>query len=179
MEYQNPILPGFHPDPSVCRVGGEFYLVNSSFEFFPGVPLYHSRNLADWELLGYCLKTKEQLNLKEAHASGGIYAPTIRWHEGVFFMTTTNVSDRGNFIVHTRDLSEGWSEPCWVEQGGIDPSLFFDDDGTVYFLSTGNRQDGMCMIQMCEVDPFPETADTKHRNQPWLRREISGGTAYL
>lgn len=94
-------------------------------------------------------------------------------------MTTTNVSDRGNFIVHTRDLSEGWSEPCWVEQGGIDPSLFFDDDGTVYFLSTGNRQDGMCMIQMCEVDPFPETADTKHRNQPWLRREISGGTAYL
>lgn len=154
MEYQNPILPGFHPDPSVCRVGGDFYLVNSSFEFFPGVPLYHSRNLADWELLGYCLNTEEQLNLKEAHASGGIYAPTIRWHEGVFFMTTTNVSDRGNFIVHTRNLSEGWSEPCWVEQGGIDPSLFFDDDGTVYFLSTGNRQDGTCMIQMCEVDPF-------------------------
>ena len=104
----NPILPGFHPDPSVCRVGGDFYLVNSSFEFFPGVPLYHSRNLADWELLGYCLNTEEQLNLKEAHASGGIYAPTIRWHEGVFFMTTTNerkpwntfiIQNNFNFII--------------------------------------------------------------------------------
>ena len=117
MKYKNPIIPGFNPDPSICRVGEDFYLVTSTFEFFPGVPIYHSKNLINWELINYCLTTDSQLPLEGAESSGGIYAPTIRYHDGVFFMTTTNVSNGGNFIVHTKDIYGKWSEPAYVDQG--------------------------------------------------------------
>ena len=82
---QNPILPGFCPDPSIIRVGEDYYIVNSSFEYFPGVPVYHSKNLVNWELEGYCLTDEEQLPLEESRPSGGIFAPTIRYHDGTFF----------------------------------------------------------------------------------------------
>ncbi|MDD3277681.1 MAG: glycoside hydrolase family 43 protein [Lachnospiraceae bacterium] len=154
MKFKNPILSGYHPDPSICRVGEDYYLVNSTFEFFPGVPVYHSRNLINWELEGYCLTSDEQLPLEKCRPSGGIFAPTIRYHEGTFFMITTNVSSKGNFIVHTKDPARGWSDPVWVDQGGIDPSLLFDDDGTVYFTSTGMDEEGKQGIFLCEVDPF-------------------------
>ena len=111
MKYQNPILPGFHPDPSICRVGEDFYLVTSTFEFFPGVPIYHSKNLVNWELINYCLTTDEQLSLRGVRASGGVYAPTLRYHDGTFFMVTTNVDAGGNFIVHTDDVRGKWSSP--------------------------------------------------------------------
>ena len=88
--YQNPVISGYNPDPSICRVGEDFYLVNSSFEFFPGVPIYHSRNLVNWTLEGYCLHEERQDVLKQCRPSGGIYAPTIRFHQGTYFMTTTN-----------------------------------------------------------------------------------------
>lgn len=133
MRYLNPIIPGFNPDPSICRVGDDFYIVNSSFEFFPGVPVYHSKNLVNWDLIGHCLSRDSQVKLLGARASGGIYAPTIRYHDGIFYMTTTNVSYGGNFIVHSENPCGPWSEPAWVDQGGIDPSLLFDNDGTVYF----------------------------------------------
>ena len=103
-KYRNPVITGFNPDPSICRVGDDFYLVTSSFEYFPGVPVYHSRNLADWECIGHCLTQTMQLKLKNSWNSGGIYAPTIRYHNGRFYMVTTNVSDKGNMIVHTDDL---------------------------------------------------------------------------
>lgn len=153
MQYQNPIISGYNPDPTICRVGEDFYIMNSTFEFFPGVPIYHSTNLANWELTGYALTRESQLELKGCRASGGIYAPTLRYHDGFFFMTTTNVSGKGNFIVHTDDIRGEWSEPAWVAQGGIDPSLLFDDDGKVYFCSTGS-DNGIQAICMCEVDPF-------------------------
>ena len=104
MKYNNPIIKGFNPDPSICRVGEDFYLVTSTFEFFPGVPIYHSKNLVNWELINYCLTEDSQLPLKNAVVSKGIYAPTIRYHDGIFFMTTTNVSKGGHFIVHTKDI---------------------------------------------------------------------------
>ncbi len=154
MKYRNPIISGYNPDPSICRVGEDYYIVNSSFEFFPGVPVYHSNNLVNWELLGHCLTKDSQLSLKQCRPSGGIYAPTLRYHDGCFFMATTNVSHKGNFIVHTRELKEGWSEPKWVDQGGIDPSLLFDDGGKVYFTSTGTDKDGRQGIFMCEVNPY-------------------------
>ncbi|MBQ2988809.1 MAG: glycoside hydrolase family 43 protein [Clostridia bacterium] len=164
MKYKNPILPGFHPDPSICRVGDDFYLVTSTFEFFPGVPIYHSKNLINWELINYCLTEDSQLSLKRGKPSSGIYAPTIRYHDGFFFMTTTNVTRGGNFIVHTDDIRGKWSEPAWVKQGGIDPSLFWDDDGTCYFVSNGsvNREDG-CGIFLCEIDPFTGEMQTESR----------------
>src|SRR5664279_4755715 len=87
--YQNPIIPGFHPDPSICRVGNDFYLVTSSFEFFPGVPVFHSNDLVHWEQIGHCLTRESQLPLNHVPASGGIYAPTIRYSNGLFYMVTT------------------------------------------------------------------------------------------
>lgn len=137
MKYRNPIIPGYSPDPSICRVGDDFYLVNSSFEFFPGVPVYHSTNLVNWELIGHVLDRESQLHLEGCRNSGGIYAPTIRYHKGRFYMITTNVTDKGNFVVHADNPKGPWSEPAWIDQGGIDPSLFWDDDDTCYYCSTG------------------------------------------
>jgi xylan 1,4-beta-xylosidase len=138
--YRNPVLPGVHPDPSVVRVGEWFYLVNSSFEFFPGVPIHRSRDLVHWEPLGSTLTRDSQLPLATAGPSGGIFAPTIRYHAGTFYMITTNVSHGGTFYVTAKDPAGPWSEPVWlhVPGGGIDPSLFFDDDGKVYLTSTGS-----------------------------------------
>jgi xylan 1,4-beta-xylosidase len=137
MHYHNPVISGFHPDPSICRVGEDYYLVTSSFEYFPGVPLFHSRDLVHWRQIGHCLTRASQLLLHQARASGGIYAPTIRYHHGVFYMITTNVTGGGHFYVHTRDPFGAWSEPVWIQGEGIDPSLFFDEDERVYFTHTG------------------------------------------
>jgi len=138
--FSNPILPGFHPDPSICCVGADYYLITSSFEFFPGVPLFHSTDLVHWRQIGHVLTRESQLPLKGAHPSGGIYAPTIRYHRGRFYMVTTNVSGaegcRGHFYVWTDDIEGTWSDPVWVEGRGIDPDLFFDEDGRVIFTCT-------------------------------------------
>lgn len=151
-KYYNPILKGFHPDPSICRVGKDYYLVTSTFEFFPGVPVYHSRNLTDWELIGSCLTRDTQLDLQDCPCSGGIYAPTIRYHQGKFYMITTNVSGKGNFIVSAQNPAGPWSEPKWIDQQGIDPSLFFDDDGKVYYCGT-HDDNGRQGIVLFEIDP--------------------------
>ena len=135
MQFTNPIIPGFHPDPSICRVGQDYFLVTSSFEYFPGVPLFHSRDLVHWRQIGHCLTRPSQLPLAHVRPSGGIFAPTIRYHSGVFYMVTTNITDGGNFFVHTRDPFGAWSDPIWLDQSGIDPSLYFDDDGRVYLTS--------------------------------------------
>lgn len=147
--YTNPVIPGFNPDPSVCRVGEDYYLVTSSFHYFPGVPLYHSKDLVNWEQIGHVLDRESQLPLPDARSWGGIYAPTIRHHDGRFYMITTNVSSKGNFIVHTDDPYGDWSEPAWVDMPGIDPDLFWDEDGTCYYTGCGN--DG---IIQCKVNPM-------------------------
>lgn len=133
MPYRNPVIPGFYPDPSVCRVGEDYYLVTSSFEYFPGVPLFHSRDLVNWRQVGHCLTRTSQLDLAKIGSSGGIYAPTLRYHNGTFYMITTNVNKGKHLIVTAKDVTGEWSDPVWVAQEGIDPSLFFDDDGKVYF----------------------------------------------
>ncbi|MCL2472039.1 MAG: glycoside hydrolase family 43 protein [Treponema sp.] len=148
--YRNPVIPGFNPDPSICRDNEDYYLVTSTFEFFPGVPIYHSRNLVNWRLISYCLTRTEQLPLKNSPASAGIYAPTLRKNKGTFYMTTTNVTEGGNFIVHTEDIHGSWSNPVYIDQGGIDPSLLFVDE-KIYFCSTGNK--GENGIFVCEIDP--------------------------
>ena len=151
MKYQNPIIPGFYPDPSICRVGEDYYLVTSSFQYFPGVPVFHSTDLVNWEQIGHCLTSHSQLALDKTWTSGGIYAPTIRYHEGIFYMVTTNVSNIGNFFVYTDNPAGKWSEPILVDQGGIDPSLLFDEDGKVYFSSTteyGTTAPGICLSEI-------------------------------
>jgi alpha-N-arabinofuranosidase len=136
--YRNPVIPGFYPDPSVVRVGEDFYLVTSSFEFFPGVPVFRSRDLVHWQQVGNVLTRDSQLPLQKARPSGGIYAPTIRHHDGTFYMITTNVDGGGNFYVTAKDPAGPWSEPFWIRDfEGIDPSLFFDDDGRAYVTGPG------------------------------------------
>lgn len=141
--YRNPVIPGFHPDPSVVRVGDDFFLVTSSFEFFPGVPIFTSRDLVHWRQLGHVLTRESQLPLQKARPSGGIYAPTLRHHAGTFYVITTNVDGGGNFLVTANNPAGPWSEPVWLPDfGGIDPSLFFDDDGTVYLTGQGSGRPG-------------------------------------
>jgi xylan 1,4-beta-xylosidase len=152
--YRNPVIPGFHPDPSVVRVGEDFYLVTSSFEFFPGVPVFRSRDLVHWRQVGHVLTRDSQLPLAKARPSGGIYAPTIRYHDGTFYMITTNVDGGGNFYVTAKDPAGPWSEPVWLRDfGGIDPSLFFDDDGRAYVTGPGGGTSGQPRgIYQAEID---------------------------
>lgn len=143
MKFSNPILPGFYPDPSVCRVGDDYYLVTSTFEYFPGLPIFHSRDLVNWRQIGHVLDRPSQLNLDQIRHSGGLYAPTIRFHEGTYYVINTLVDglgegESGNFIVTATDPAGPWSEPYWLPDApGIDPSLFFDDDGRAWYC--GNR----------------------------------------
>lgn len=144
----NPIIPGFHPDPSICRVGDDYYLANSSFEYFPGVPIFQSKDLIHWKAIGHALDRKDQLDLTRARCDGGIYAPTLRFHEGTFYMVTTLTSpvtgatnQRGDFIVTATNPAGPWSLPHWINQAkGIDPSLFFNDDGSVYMCGNAKPE---------------------------------------
>ena len=146
--YRNPVLPGFYPDPSVCRVGDDYYMVNSTFCYFPGVPVHHSRDLIHWEQIGHCITRSTQTRLQNIGVWNGIYAPTIRHHDDTFYMVTTNVSDRGNFFVTAKDPAGEWSDPVYVREGGIDPDLFFDDDGRTYLLTA----QGAGEIHLAEID---------------------------
>ncbi|OXM82796.1 glycoside hydrolase family 43 protein [Paenibacillus rigui] len=137
--FRNPILSGCYPDPSICRVGEDYYMVTSTFEYFPGVPIFHSKDLVNWRQLGHVLDRPSQLDLDGTPCSKGIYAATIRYHEGTFYMITTFVVSatgaRRNFYVKATDPAGPWSDPYWVPDApGIDPSLFFDDDGTSYYV---------------------------------------------
>jgi xylan 1,4-beta-xylosidase len=133
--FRNPIIPGFHPDPSICRVGQDYFLVNSSFEYFPGIPVHHSKDLVHWRLIGNCLTRQSQLSLARETSSGGVSAPTIRYHNGTYYVIVCAGTTRGVMYVSAPDPAGPWSEPTSVVTEGFDPSLFFDDDGKVYYQS--------------------------------------------
>ncbi len=138
--FNNPILPGFNPDPSICRVGGDYYLVTSSFEWFPGLPIYHSKDLVNWEQIGHVLNRPSQLHLRDGlpHSSG-LWAPTIRYHDGIYYVICTATGAGGNFFVKSNRPEGPYSEPVFIKDApGIDPSLFFDDDGKVYYCGSIN-----------------------------------------
>lgn len=155
---KNPIRSGFYPDPSICAVGEDFYMVHSSFAYFPGLPVFHSKDLAHWEQLGNVLCRESQLPLQGAGHSQGLFAPTIRYFDGKFYVICTNVSGGGNFVVTADDPAGPWSEPYYLpEADGIDPSLFFDTDGKCYYIGThpnpaGCRYDGDWYIWIRELD---------------------------
>jgi xylan 1,4-beta-xylosidase len=136
VRFRNPVLSGFHPDPSICRVGSDYYLVTTTMEYFPGIPIFTSRDLVNWRQIGHCLTRDSQLDLRRSRQ--GIYAPTLRHHAGVYYVTSTNVGAKGNFYVTATDPAGPWSDPFWYDQPGIDPSLFFEQDGTAYFTSTND-----------------------------------------
>ena len=142
---RNPLLPGCYPDPSICRVGDDYYLVTSTFEYFPGLPLFHSTDLVSWEQIGHVVDRAGQLDYDGIASSGGLYAPTLRHHDGVFWLVCTLVDQKdgargGNFLMSATDPAGPWSDPVWLDAGGIDPSIFFDDsedgDGRVWLHGT-------------------------------------------
>lgn len=151
MKYNNPVIKGFYPDPSVCKVEDTYYLVCSSFQYFPGVPLFQSKDLVNWKQIGHCLTRESQVQLNNINSSGGVFAPTIRYNNGRFYMTTTNDTTKQNFYVWTDDIYSEWSEPVFVDQGGIDPSLYFEGSNT-YFMSNGTDDYGISGIVQCEID---------------------------
>ncbi len=189
--YTNPVIRGFHPDPSICAVGEDYYLVNSTFQYFPGVPIFHSRDLVNWEQIGNVLTRPSQLVLDGALAWGGIYAPTIRYHDGTFYMITTNCSGRGNFIVHATDPAGEWSDPVWVDQGGIDPSLFFHEgkcwysgtcDGWIVLFEinpmTGEKLGEVKRIWQGTGGRYPEGPHIYFRDGWYYLLIAEGGTEY-
>jgi xylan 1,4-beta-xylosidase len=140
-----------HPDPTICRVGRDFYLACSSFEYFPGVPIFHSRDLVGWRQIGHALARRSQLDLSGERSSGGVYAPTLRHHEGTFYLVTTHVG-RGHFVVTAKHPRGAWSEPSWLDSEGIDPSLAFLDD-RVYFTRNGpGTDDDHPFVYQTELD---------------------------
>lgn len=151
MRYQNPVVTGFYPDPSVCEANGKYYLVCSSFQYFPGVPLFESDDLINWTQIGHVLTRPTQVQLAHVPSSGGVFAPTIRYNNGRFYMVTTNDTTHENFYVWTDDIHGEWSDPITIDQGGIDPSLLFDN-GHVYFISNGADDMGVGGVSQCEID---------------------------
>ncbi|WP_353122069.1 glycoside hydrolase family 43 protein [Dysgonomonas capnocytophagoides] len=136
-EFYTPILQGCYPDPSITRKGDDYYLVNSSFAFFPGVPIFHSKDLVNWAQIGNVLERPSQLKLFDVGISAGVYAPDIVYnpHNDTFYMITTHIGGGlGNIVVKTKDPLKGWSDPIKLEFNGIDPALFFDDNGKAYLV---------------------------------------------
>ncbi len=151
MQYKNPVLKGFYPDPSVCAANGKYYMVCSSFQYFPGVPVFESADLVNWKQIGHALTRRSQVALEKINSSGGVFAPTIRYNNGRFYMVTTNDTTHKNFYVWTDDIYGKWSEPVEVDRDGIDPSLLFDG-GKVYFLSNGTDDYGESGVIQCEIN---------------------------
>ncbi len=159
--FKNPILPGFFPDPSICRVDETYYMVNSSFEWFPGLPIHKSKDLVNWELIGYGLSRPDQIDYPDGlNNSHGIFAPTIRHHNGKFYIICTMIGGKGNFIISSKNPEDTWSDPIWIKDTpGIDPSLFWDADGKCYYTGaglvdgTGKEWPGKNGVWMQEIDP--------------------------
>jgi xylan 1,4-beta-xylosidase len=190
--FTNPVIPGFHPDPSVCRVGGDYYLVTSSFTWFPGVPIFHSTDLVNWSQLGNVLDRPTQLALEgtESWASLGVFAPTIRYHDDVFRMITTNYAGGGNFFVTADDPAGPWSDPVLVDIEGIDPDLAWDESGGCWVHYSGAG--GIVRVRIDDVTgdvlegpevawagtglQYPEAPHLYRHRDAWYLMIAEGGT---
>ncbi|NQX18065.1 glycoside hydrolase family 43 protein [Rathayibacter sp. VKM Ac-2857] len=189
---QRPVVPGFHPDPSVCVVDGVAYLANSTFEYAPGVPIHASTDFRTWTLVGHALHRPDQLPLAGTGPSGGIFAPTLRHHDGRFWMITTNVADeQGQVLVTAEDAAGPWSEAIRIPGiDGIDPDIAWGEDGTCYVTYAGRTG-----IAQVEIDPatgevlteprllwsgtggkFPEGPHLLERDGHWYLLIAEGGT---
>ena len=154
----NPVIKGFNPDPSILRVGEDFYLATSTFQWFPGVQIFHSRDLANWRLIDHGLKDVRCLNLIGVPDSGGVWAPSLSWHDGLFHLVYTIVrtaapgrafKDTHNYLITAESIHGPWSEPVFLNSSGFDPSLFHDDDGRKWVLNMlwDHRRQGLDRFQ--------------------------------
>ena len=158
-QIRNPILAGFYPDPSILRVKNDYYIVNSTFAYFPGLPIFHSKDLVNWQQIGNAIDRPEQLSLNGVGVSRGLWAPAINYHNGLFYMTCTYI-DKGSFVITAKDPAGPWSKPIWLKGvGGIDPSLFFDADGRLFVVYNAPPPNGKSLyyghtsIRMHQLDP--------------------------
>ena len=154
-EFLNPIVSGHAPDPSITRVGDDYYLVNSSFTHFPGLPIYHSRDLVNWSQIGNAIDRPGQLSFDEMAVSDGVMAPDISYRNGVFYIVSTS---RDNFVITAKDPAGPWSQPTRLDFAGIDPSIFWNDDGRAYIVNNGLPEgrrlyEGHCVLWIQEFDP--------------------------
>ncbi len=201
---ENPVIPGFYSDPSICRDGEDYYAVFSSFEFFPGVPVFHSKDLVNWKQIAFCLTESTQLSLDNATTSDGIYAPTLRrWNNRFYMITSNRCSKSGNHFYVTADTMAGpFGDPVWITDiagnpiDGVDPSLFFDEDGQVYFscvawdekgqgigqakidLKSGALTEPLEIVWHGTGGTFPEGPHTYHMNGWYYLMIAEGGTEY-
>jgi beta-xylosidase len=189
---ENPIIPGFNPDPSVIRVGKDYFCTTSTFEYFPGAPIYHSTDLVDWTLIGHGFTRKSQLDIKTVEPGGGVWATTIRHHDGVFYLTTAvfdryrpQVDDRvwpRGLYIKTDNIwdSASWSDPVYFDQPGFDQDLFWDDDGVVYLSSTYRKVDRSPGSKLKDFAIHVSSIDLATGNstsQPVMVRESSSGVS--
>lgn len=190
-EYRNPILAGFYPDPSIVTVGSDYYMVNSTFGFFPGIPVFHSRDLVNWTQLGNVIDRSDMMPFDGIHlGQNGVYAPAIEHRNGLFYVINTCVGCGGNFVVTARDPAGPWSDPIWLPHiQGIDPSLFFDDDGKVYIVHhrdpVQKRYPAHTAVWLMEVDPVtfaPRSEDAMLVDggveAPWHTEYLEGPHLY-
>jgi xylan 1,4-beta-xylosidase len=156
----NPILTGFYPDPSVVQVGTDYYLVNSTFSYFPGIPVFHSKDLKNWKQIGNVIDRATQMDFMGEKLTRGLFAPAISYHNGTYYVTCTDIDHDGNFVVTAKNPAGPWSNPVKVPQvRGIDPSMYFDDDNKAYIIYNSDAPDrkplysGHRTIRMYEIDP--------------------------
>jgi len=173
-QFVNPVISGYAPDPSIERVGDDYYMVTSSFVHFPGLPVYHSKDLVTWRQIGNAIDRPSQADFSGTKVSGGMMAPAISYHDGLYYIVCTN---RKNFVITAKNPAGPWSEPVYFEFDGIDPSLFWDDDGKAYIVNNGDPKqpplyDGHRSIWLQEFDP-------KTRTMTGPRLEIINGGADL
>ena len=156
----NPILTGFYPDPSIVQVESDYYLINSTFSYFPGIPVFHSKDLKNWKQIGNVIERTSQLDFMGERMTRGLFAPAISCNNGTYYVTCTDIDHDGNFVVTAKDPAGPWSNPVKIPQvRGIDPSLFFDDNGKAYIVYNSDAPDnkplysGHRTIRTYEFDP--------------------------
>ncbi|EUC64042.1 glycoside hydrolase family 43 protein [Rhizoctonia solani AG-3 Rhs1AP] len=168
--FQNPIIPGFNPDPTILRTGDDYFIATSTFEFFPGIPIYHSKDLVNWTTIGHAFNRPSQLMMRGTAPSAGLWAPTLRYNKGYYYLSTTWYDIIANpdnttriprsMYVKTKNIFDEtqWSDPIYVDQWGFDPDLFFDDDGNVYLTTAidakrfGHPDAGKFSLYAAEID---------------------------
>ncbi|GAB3296351.1 glycoside hydrolase family 43 protein [Hymenobacter humi] len=155
----NPILSGFYPDPSIVKVGADYYLVNSTFSYFPGIPVMHSRDLKNWKQVGNVISRPSQMNFLGDRMTRGLFAPAIEYHNGTYYVTCTLIDHKGNFVVTAKNPAGPWSDPTFLPQvRGIDPSLYFEGDKAYVIYNSDppdNKPlyDGHRSIKIIELNP--------------------------
>lgn len=168
LDVKRPIIAGFYPDPSIVRVGDTFYVANSTFEYGPGVPIHSSKDLVNWKFESHSLPTVKHMDITGMVNSMGIFAPTIRHHDGKFYMITTLTDGKWQVLVTADNAAGPWSDPVRVELFGIDPDLFWDENGDCYMTYASLPLDGIGQVKI-------DTETGAILGEPYLVSQGAGG----